>query len=426
MRRFLSDAAFTVTSQLVSAMGALVIQIYVARTVSLGDYGRYAVIQSFVLVVEAIFVARGGEVALQYIGQYWKVDMPRALWYRVRLGRLDARMNVFIYLLVVFVGYLLSARLNFRWDWLALLALSIPAQIGYGVWKSIFIVDGRLKNLAYLEIICSVLLVILTISFTTWLGIRGLLIAFVLGGAVKTLLTRSISQGYWPSGLVAVPPGEYDEMAMSRFRSANIHSIVRNAFTTGASQGDLLLVNALRGPEAAGLYKAAKTIAAIPIRAVTPAWVALRPRIMASMRNHDVGRVRRLLILPGALLAGLGVIGALPLARYGEALVTFAFGDTYCAATSVALWLLLGTWVFGAVSGWLNFACVITSRKIAGSMIYFIWLAGIIVGGVLWGKESATAMGMVAAASMALAALAGWVYFMRADAWVDMKGEMTS
>lgn len=423
MIRFFSDAVFITASQFVSAIGTFIVQVYVVRTVQVSDYGQYAAIQALVSLVEAVFVARGGEVALQFIGQYWQVDMARALGYRSRLDYLEARLNFLIYFFVVMAGYSLSAVLNFRWGWLALLALTIPSQIGYGVSKGVFIVAGRLKSLAVLEMICTAVFVVLAITCTAWLGIQGLLIALVVNSVVKTALARWFSKDFWSAGLVAVASGYDDELNKSLFRSANIHSIVRNTFMNGASHGDVLLVSALRGPEAAGLYKAAKTIAAIPVRAVAPAWIALRPRIMASWRKHDVHRIRLLLILPGALLTAFGVIGIFPLVKCGEVLVTLAFGDSYRAATAVALWLLLGTWILGAVTGWLNFACAITTRKMAGSLIYLLWFVCMLAGGVVWGKNSATAMAIVATGSMSLTAFAGWACFMRVSAWSVVKNE---
>lgn len=418
MRRFLSDAAFTAFSQLVSALAAFAIQVYVARAVSLADYGQYASIQAFVLLVEAIFIARGGEIALQYIGQNWKINMSRALWFSKRLCLLDARFNTLIYFVVIVLGYMLNTILNFNWEWLALLALTIPAQIGYGVFKSTFVVDGRFRQLAYLEIIYSIVLVVLVMLFVAWNGILGFVLALALGAAIKTILARAYSQRYWPAGLKADPPEGVMSYNSELFWNANLHSILRNSLMNGASQGDLLILNAMQGPEVAALYKVAKTTAAIPVRVVTPVWVVLRSRIMSSMRRQDFARIRYMLVVAGTVLVAAGAAGAVPLNHFAQPLIALAFGEAYGAASSAALWLLLGTWIFGAVSGWLNFACVITSRKIVGSIIYFVWAVVVLVGGLFWGRESATNMAVVSALGMALASLIGWTYFMRKDAWI--------
>ena len=418
MRRFLSDAAFTAFSQLVSALVAFAIQVYVARTVSLADYGQYASIQAFVLLVEAIFIARGGEIALQYIGQNWKINMPRALWFSKRLCLLDAIFNTLIYFVVIVLGYMLSSILNFNWEWLALLALTIPAQIGYGVFKSTFVVDGRFRQLAYLEITYSIVLVALVMLLVAWNGILGFVLALALGAAIKTVLARAYSQRYWPAGLEADPPEGVMSDNSELFWNANLHSVLRNSLMNGASQGDLLILNAMQGPEVAALYKVAKTTAAIPVRVVTPVWVASRSRIMSSMRRQDFARIRYMLVVAGAALVAAGAAGAVPLSHFAQPLIALAFGEAYGAASSAALWLLLGTWIFGAVSGWLNFACVITSKKIVGSIIYFVWAVVVLVGGLCWGRESATNMAVVSALGMALASLIGWTYFMRKDAWI--------
>lgn len=123
----------------------------------------------------------------------------------------------------------------------------------------------------------------------------------------------------------------------------------------------------------------------------------------------------------GFALVVVGAIGALPLSYYTKQFITYAFGEDYGAASSAALWLLSGTWLFGAVSGWLNFACVITSRKFAGSFIYFVWAVVVAVGGLFWGWESATNMAVVSAMGMGSASLFGWIYYMRRDSWFDTK-----
>ncbi len=417
MKRFLSDAAFTSVSQLFSAIAALIMQVYVARTVSVTDYGQFAAIQAFVLLVEAVFIARGGEVAMQFVGHNWKTDMPRALWFSKRLCMLDAKYNSIIYLLVVVFGFLLSSFLNFHWGWLAVLALTIPAQIGYGVFKSVFVADGRFRQLALLEIVCSIILIALTLFFVSWLGILGFIVAVVVGAAAKTLLAHQYSQGFWPKDLRVPEADMIVEETTPVFRASNAHSIFRNALMSGSSQGDILLLNALQGAEVAALYKAAKTVAAVPVRVVTPAWVVMRSRILSAMRQRNFQRIRQLLTVSGVFLVVCGVVCAIPLFFYASQIMGLVFGDAYRSASHAAVWLLLGTWMFGAVSGWLNFACVITSRKMAGTLIYFVWAFVVLVGGLMWGAESASNMAMVAALGMGLASLSGWIYFMRDQAW---------
>jgi len=419
VKRFLSDAVFTTVSQIVVALVAIGIQVYVVRTVSLSEYGQYATVQAFVLFVEAVFVGRGGEVALQYIGKCWHVDMPRAFWYRSKLLRMDMKANVIIYAITILVGVIFGSFINLNLEWLIILALTIPAQIGYGVWKSVFIVDGRLKQQASFEICYTLILGISVFLLINLAGIAGLLIALVLASFLKTMLARMITQHYWPRNLVAVPPSNNESESGNQFRNANVHAIVRNSFMNGALQGDLLLINALRGPEAVALYKVAKTIAAIPIRVVVPIWVVLRPRIISAMREQSFNRLRRLLIFPAVIFAFIGLLFVWPMLNYGESLIVSIFGDQYSAATPLAYWLIIGTWCFGAITGWLNFACVITTRKLVGSMIYLLWFAGVVVGGMFWGKSSVESMAMVVAASMVAAAFVGWIYFLRESSWIE-------
>ena len=419
MKTFLSDISVIALSQVISAVSILLIQIYVARTVPVAEYGMYASIQATVTLIEAVFVARGGEVALRYIGRHWSINMPLALWYRRKLIQLDVKANLLIYAAIVGSGYLLSFTLNFDPFFLAVLALTIPAQIGYGVWRATFIAAHRLKELAYIEIFYSVLVFLLATGLTSLFAIKGLICGLVIGALTKTLLTRNIAIRFWPKGLMLKEIDYGDSISSASFRQANGHSVFRNALMNGAAQGDIIILNALGGPQSAALYKVAKTIAAIPVRVTAPVWAAIRPRIMAAHRHGEFDLIRKLLVLPALILSFIGITAITFLENHLTLIIVAMYGEPYQAAGPVVFWLLIGTWIFGAVTGWLNFVCVISNRKSAGSSIYMIWLLAILIGGLLWGDKSEINMAMVAAAGMTLSAIAGWLYFTRRSAWTE-------
>lgn len=419
MKSFFSDISVSALSQVVFAISVLLIQIHVTRTVPVAEYGMYAATQAIVTLIEAVFIARGGEVALQYIGRHWNMNMPLALWYRTKLIRLDVKANLLIYAIIVGTGYLMSSTLSFDPLLLAVLALTIPAQIGYGVWKATLIADHRLKEAAQIEIIYSVLVLMLATGLTSMYGIKGLICGLVIGSFFKTLSTRYIALKYWPKDLLLKEPDDDDAIVKASFRQANGHSVFRNAVMNGATQGDIIILNALGGPQSAAVYKVAKTIAAIPVRVSAPVWAAIRPRIMAAQRHGEFDHLRKLLVLPALTLTLIGLTAITLLDSYLPSLIVALYGEQYQAAGPVVFWLLIGTWIFGAVTGWLSFVCVISNRKTAGSSIYMVWLIAILIGGLLWGSKSEINMAMVAAAGMTLSAIAGWLYFTRRSAWIE-------
>ena len=418
MKKLFTDISYTATSHASSAILALVLQIFVARTVTLREYGAYSAALSLVILVEAVFIARGGEVALQYLGRHWDIEMAYARWYEDRLLHLDRRLNWLVFLGLAAIGAILAPVMNLEYGYLLALGLTIPAQIGYGVYKSIFIIHGRLREQATFEIAYSILSTALMMGAVAFYGIAGLVMTAAVNALIKTQLAAHLTSRYWPEGLQAIePPDAQTKESVSLFRKAGVHSILRNACMNGAAQADVLILNMARGPEVVALYKAAKTMAAVPVRGAAPAWVALRPRIMKCLREKDIGRLRQLLLLPAGLLLLVGLLFATIIAAWGGNLMVVTYGVGYISAAPALLWLLVGTWVFGAASGWLNFACVISSKKIFGTGIYMVSMCGIVLGGLWYGVNGPTQMAQIVAGSLIVASVLGWAFFMRQSAW---------
>jgi|GEM_PF-4157897 len=419
MRPFFSDVSYSAISQIFSALTILSIQIFTALCVSIEEYGKYAAVQAMVTIVEALFIARGGEIALQYIGKYWNRHPEMANHYKIRLNLLETRLNLSIYILFLVLGYLFSSLLIFPLEWLMILALTIPLQITYGVSKSVFIADHQLRLLAYVEISYSILLLLLALPLTRSFGIPGLLYSFVLVTGFKTILSHLVAKTFWSTQVCAPGEQKAEEGPFLSFLGSNSHSIIRNALINGATQGDLLIISMLQGSHAAGIYKVAKTIASIPAKGVAPAWAALRPRILRGFRERDFSRIRNYLVIPAGGMALFGILAFIPVSFYGVELIELSFGASYKDAAVPALYLLLGTYILGALTGWLRFTCVIVPRKLPGTLVYFLWFAGVIFGGWFYGKESALAMAMVSAASMAMASLVAWACYLRRGFWFE-------
>ena len=249
-------------------------------------------------------------------------------------------------------------------------------------------------------------------------GISGLVVTFAVNALIKTQLAAYLTKRYWPEGLQAIePPDVQTAKSLSSFYKSGVHSILRNFFMSGTAQVDLLILNMARGPEVTAIYKAARTMAAVPIRGAAPAWVALRPRILKCLREGDIRRLRQLLLLPAGLLLLAGLLFAMIIAAWGGDLMAVTYGSHYVAATPALFWLLVGTWVFGGASGWLNFACIISKRKNIGTGIYMVAMCGVVLGGLWYGVNGPTQMAQVVAVSSIIAAILGWTFFMRKSAW---------
>ena len=417
MWRFLSDAGVTLASHAVSAIGNLAVQVFVARNLSLDDYGKYSILQAVVSLVEAIFVARSGEVALYTLGRVWANDGEDFVWWRKLLAKNDFRLNILIYLLTILLSWSASLLIKFDWKAMVLMALTIPLQIGYGVSKSVFVLAGHLKEQARLEMYMLFFFCIAAPVLTSIFGLIGLMFAIVAERAAKTILARRMSESLWPK-LGQIRPYGLDRPPPSiSLGAGNIHSVVRNTFLNAAQQGDIILVSIFRGEEAAGIYKVAKSIANLPIRAVNPLWYALRPKIVLCIKQRKFRRLKSMLNISSLIVFLFGCFMGWPVYLLIQRLILIMYGQKYEAAGGIALVLLVGTWVSGATFGWLSFACVMSSRKALGAIVYFLWCSGILIGGVFIGKNSGIEMALVVAVSMIVSSVFGWWCFAFRDVW---------
>src|SRR5690606_20963219 len=96
---------------------------------------------------EAIFVARSGELALQTVGKNWVLARyAQARRDATRLLRLDLVLNGVLYAATVALALAVARFTELNAAYISALALMIPAQAGYGVYKSLFISTSKLKQ----------------------------------------------------------------------------------------------------------------------------------------------------------------------------------------------------------------------------------------------------------------------------------------
>lgn len=419
MKRFFSDAAITAFAQFCGAGAALLIQIISTRYLLVAEYGAFSTIQAVILITEAVFLARGGEIALDYIGKFWEKDSLKVAYFKKKLFYFEIKYNLYVYIGVTVFSAVLFRFVDFSFEWLLLLAISIPLQSGYGVAKSILTVAGDFRVLSLLEIMNSAFLVLTGIVFISRFGVYGL-ISTVLCAALLKNVSYLFAVRYLYGDRFSKDAGSLSHFDRVEFRffSANVYSVVRNFLMNFSSQGDLIILSLFQGPEAVANYKIAKTISSIPVKLVAPVWVVMRSRIMMLIRTNDISNLRMKILKTAFLLILFGAILSVPVTLMGEVIISKAFGEEYINSISACAWLLAGSWIFGALSGWLSFACVISPKKNIGIYIYGAWAIVVLVGGFSWGGESYSAMAATSCFGMLLSSVIGWLFFMRRSAWV--------
>lgn len=404
MKRFLSDAALTALAHAVTALTLIAAQAWFARQVTLEDFGRFAAAQALVLIVEAAIVARSGEVALQFIGEHWHggrggvVAVAQALRTSEFCWHLAAAGAVAIAALVA------GALTSLDADIIAVLAIALPLQAGYGVSRSLFVIADRLPRQLRMELLYSLLYLTLVVALTARFGLWGMVAAVLCAALLRNLLAALFTRDLLPGRDGATRPDA------RRLRSASGHAIARNLLANAGNNVDVVLLGSFAGAEAAGLYRAAKTLAGAPLRIAAPAWVALRPRLLPALHSGNPRAAVQMIAGVGAALLLLSLLLLLLLSPIAQPLIALVYGLDFAAARLPFMILFAAALLTGAVTGWLSFAAVLSQRKATATAVYALQLLLLVACALWFGRGSPEAMaGAVAVAGVVTSLLAWWL-----------------
>lgn len=412
MRKLFSDIGYTGASHVFSSLLLLGVQIFIVRATSPQAFGEYTSASATVSLAQILLLARGGEVALQHIGRHWSLgDYAAAHSVARQLKRLDWTLNWAFYALLALLTLLLFRALKLNALYVLGLALAIPAQIGFGVYKSMFIATHRLKHQALFEIAYSLVYGASCVLGVYLYGIPGLIGAVVLASLIKNLLARHITEKWWLEDARSAPN---DSVKIGFWKGVGVQPTIRNAFINGANQIDILILNAAIGAQHAAIYKVAKSMATLPARIAGPVWSALMPRILKAWHVRDRAKLKMLIIIPSLIMISALAVAFVPLWRFADDFMVMLYGKEYVSAAPPFLILIVGAWFFsGCVSPWFNFLVIIDERKLTGTLVYGFWFSAVLVGGYLLGGRSATHMAAVVSGVMVGISLICWSTFIK-------------
>lgn len=411
MRTLSGDTGAIAVSHALSAGVQLALQVLIVRVTTPVDFGRYVAALAFVTIVEAVVVSRGGELALQFVGNAWVekrfADARRAA---SRVLRQDALLQTIAFFILVAGAWALASIYPLDIWLVSGLALVIPAQIGYGVHKSVFIASGRLKEQAAFEAVTVLVQSSLVATGVLMVGIEGVVVGQVLGTGLKNLMARQWTRRWWPSVEAQEPDSDGP---IASWRWFTVLSVIRNTFAHASNQVDIIILNGTGSANAVAVYKVARTLAALPTRVTQPFWVALRPSLMEALAQRRAEWIRRLVGLPALVMLGALAVGVWPIAEFGDDVIAKVYGSAYAAAGTPLVVLTVGAWVFGAVTGWLGFWVVVSEERRAGTATFGLLLGLMVLTGTLYGRGSPIRMAVAVATSMVVASAFGWLLLAR-------------
>jgi O-antigen/teichoic acid export membrane protein len=402
-----SDTYFIFVSNLVFSLTLLGLQVIVTRSTSLAEFGKYATVQAFEAIVEAAFLARGQEMALQRVGRAWmKNQFSLARYEARRVIFSDLVINTVIFILILLFAYTLGARFGLEPTYLTLLAALIPLQSGYGVLKSLFTISGNLKSQARFETAMSLLMFALGALGCTLGGIPGLIIGFLIYAFLKTCFAWLVTRNFWPPTSDSHP----DLKETGKSIEWGFASLFRNGLASGSANLDIILLNMALGPEKAALYKIAKSLATIPSRFSAPIWSSTRPPLLRAWHNRDISFLKKSISHPALLLLALLVVG-IPIAWFTGPFLLGLYGSQYSQGRLVFLLLFIGNWLWVSCTGWVSFWIIITESQKWGIVIQIALILAILFVGHFY-NQSDTHMAAGICGVYAAISVVCWVMFL--------------
>lgn len=195
-----------------------------------------------------------------------------------------------------------------------------------------------------------------------------------------------------------------------RSSRADVHRFARRSFVSGLSTLDglgidHLLVGAMLGQASLGLYAVAVSVTNLPTIVLSGVAAILLPRMAAQSAPRGIALLRRWLVaaiaLDVVLVVGLQIVIA--------PAIHIAFGEEFVPATTCAR-ILIVAWAFLALRRILTAAAQAQGNAGKASVIEavcaVILIAGVVVGGGLYGIEGAgLAMAIAGAVSCGLLAI---------------------
>lgn len=310
-----------------------------ARTLGPTEYGILALIISFSRAVERLVSFQSWQPMIRYGAGLDPVKDAGALKSLFKFGLLiDIAAGVAAWL--VGIGALWIASQWYDWN-----TTTFETGLAYctvllfnlsGMPTAVLRLAGRFRVVAYGQVGSAVVRLGLCLAVA---HLGGGLAAFAMVWAATQILgsLTLLGSGFWQlrrqglTGLWRAPIAGITQRFGGLWRftwSANLSLTLRSS----ANQLDTLIVGALAGPAAAGLYHIAKQVGRIAQQVGTQVQAVIYPDIAKLWAAGRRDEFRRAVVQVEVLLVGFGVVGLAVVAVVAEPVLRFAAGPAFAAA----------------------------------------------------------------------------------------------
>ena len=344
--------------------------IMIVRELEVDSYGVFAFLLAIISIVEAPMISRGSELYLKNIGEYWhNGEYGKAVQNTKYLINMEIRVYFSVFLAFILLSILIFQFKDIDPIYLIVLALSIPFQIGYSVYKSHLTLVNEVFMLSIMEIIFAIFYLILIYVMVSIYGLIGLVLAISSSALIKTLISRFVFIKMLKKKNIDYH-SIYAKKSIINYKKRSLNSIYRNFTQSGIVQIDLIILGIFGQPTMVAFYKIAKTLAGLPLKVAIPIWKILYPDLVKSISTNNA-QLKRTTIQKGMLATSIMLIVIIIFSYfYGEQLIALIYGNDYVHAYIPFLILIVGYGLFFAINGWFKIWVALIEKISIGSYFY--------------------------------------------------------
>lgn len=325
MLQFTGQSGLLIAATALASLIAYLLQVLLARGLSVGEFGTFGTLQSLVYIV-AVPVGTLSTIAARFIADYRVSRSPGAISGFLRgLRRNLWPLGLGLMLVVVLGGPWLARVLNLPSSWLILIGGGAIVMLGaLSVERGGLLGLGQVGHLSLNTVLEAAARLLLCLG-ALWLGWGLLWVWLGWGGAYLVAVLAA-----WPvvRGASNWPTSEgFDRGAVWRY---TVPVVVGTGLLALMMHVDMVFVSAFFSRQEAGTYAATLVYARaglLPAMAIAP--LTLSVATAQHRQGKATAEVLGLSLLLAALPAGLAALAAL---LFPDLLVNLLFGVSYAAA----------------------------------------------------------------------------------------------
>jgi len=288
-KSFFLNASWLFGGSSTAAVFAAVETVVLARMLGVSDFGLLALIIAYVEVINRFFDFRVWETATKYIGTFWTSGDQAKTRSMIKLSYLvDISSGILAFIIAILGANLANSyfiKSPLAYTLICIFAVSLLIDTANSTSDAILRVFNKFRNLAFITSFQTfVRLVFVTTSLLLSMGVKGVLISYVLAGliglsirlwSVSTTLNENRLRGWWNAKLGSIKD-EWKGIAWFLGNTSFTGTLrIANDNFIG-----ILLLGYFSGKDAAAYYKIARTIVKLMTRFSDPLHQAMFPELV--------------------------------------------------------------------------------------------------------------------------------------------------